>query len=101
MMKKVDKDGSGSIEFDEFLQLMSEKISERNPLEELKKVFRIYDEDDSGTINFDNLKKVALELNEPLTDDEIRDMIKEADKDGDGEVNLDEFLTLMKRAKLF
>ena len=47
------------------------------------------------------MKKVAQDLEEPLTDDEIREMIEIADTDGDGEVNLSEFLDLMKKAKLF
>ena len=59
MMRKVDTDGSGSIEFEEFLALMADKIHERNPEEELRKAFRIYDEDDSGKITLPNLRKVA------------------------------------------
>ena len=55
LMKTVDKDRSGTIEFDEFLELMQDKIQERNPIEELKKAFRIYDEDDSGRITLENL----------------------------------------------
>ena len=112
MMKRVDKDQSGSIELDEFMSLMAEKIvsfavvicviqSERNPEEELRKAFRIYDGDDSGKISFDNLKKVAIDLNEQLTDDEIKEMIEIADTDKDGEVSLDEFISLMRKAKLF
>ncbi len=80
MMKKVDKDGSGSIELDEFMALMAEKIvsfvfalnylfqKERNPEEELRRAFRIFDDDDSGKISAENLRKVAAELNEVVTD---------------------------------
>jgi Ca2+-binding EF-hand superfamily protein len=42
-----------------------------------------------------------MEMNEQITDEELKDMIFEADADGDGEVGLEEFLALMKRAKLF
>jgi Ca2+-binding EF-hand superfamily protein len=59
LMKTVDKDKSGTIEFVEFLELMQDKIRERNPVDELKKAFRIYDEDDTGKITFENLKKVS------------------------------------------
>ena len=55
MMKNVDKDGNGDIDFDEFKDLMTEKMSERNPEEELRKSFRLYDSDDSGKITFQNL----------------------------------------------
>jgi Ca2+-binding EF-hand superfamily protein len=46
------------------------------------------------------LKKVANELNENVSDDELRDMIKEADLNGDGEVDIEEFIAIMRRAKL-
>ena len=101
MMERVDKDGNGSIDLLEFQSLMAEKISERNPEEELRKAFRLYDIDDTGKITFENLKKVADDLKEELTEEEILDMIKEADDDKDGEVSLDEFIKLMKKAKLF
>ena len=55
MMKKVDKDGSGTIELVEFKRLMAERIGERNAEEEIKKAFRIYDDDDSGFITNENL----------------------------------------------
>ena len=100
MMARVDKDGSGCIEMDEFMALMAERIAVRNPIEELKKAFRIYDEDDSGKISFDNLKKVTEDLNVDANDEELQNMIKLADTDGDGEVSLDEFIALMKLIKL-
>jgi hypothetical protein len=40
-----------------------------------------------GKISFENLKRVAKELGENLTDEELMEMIEEADRDGDGEVN--------------
>jgi len=49
-MTKVDKDGSGAIDKDEFMALMAEQIESRNQEEELRKVFRIYDDDDNGLI---------------------------------------------------
>ena len=75
--------------------------SERKPEEELRKSFRLYDTDDTGKISFENLKETAHDLGEDLTDEEIRDMIREADVDGDGEVNLEEFIKMMKNAQFF
>ena len=99
-MKKMDTDGSGTVEFEEFLTLMKVKIQDRNPEEELRRSFRIYDEDDTGKISFVDLKRVATELNANLTDDDIRGMIFEADRDRDGEVSQDEFLRIMRKAGL-
>lgn len=55
----------------------------------------------SGKISFKNLKRVAKELGENLTDEEIQEMIDEADRDGDGEVNEEEFYRIMKKTSLF
>ena len=62
LMTKVDKDGSGAIDQNEFLALMAEQIELRNQEEELRKVFRIYDDDDNMRITRTNLERCAEEL---------------------------------------
>eukprot|EP00408_Alexandrium_pacificum_P021329 CAMPEP_0171194414 /NCGR_PEP_ID=MMETSP0790-20130122/20878_1 /TAXON_ID=2925 /ORGANISM="Alexandrium catenella, Strain OF101" /LENGTH=72 /DNA_ID=CAMNT_0011659613 /DNA_START=77 /DNA_END=295 /DNA_ORIENTATION=+ len=44
---------------------------------------------------------VAKELGERMTDEELQEMVDEADRDGDGEVNEEEFLRIMKKTNLF
>ena len=61
--------------------------------EEILKAFRLFDDDDTGKISFKNLKRVAKELGETMTDEELQEMIEEADRDGDGEVNEEEFFS--------
>ena len=53
-MKAVDTDGSGVIEFQEFMDLMSEnnEISE----EDVMDAFRLFDKDGNGTINRAEIK---------------------------------------------
>ena len=132
MIADVDDDGSGSIEFDEFLKMMTQKILNRDPKDEILKAFRLFDDDETGKsdehfiqaicrvifmnnsspyqhsprpipgkISFKNLKRVAKELGERMTDEELQEMIDEADRDGDGEVNEEEFLRIMKKTNLF
>lgn len=101
MIADIDKEGSGKISYADFLQLMTMKMSEKDSNEEILKAFRLFDDDDTGTISFKNIKRVAKELGENLTDEELREMIDEADLDGDGEVNQEEFLRIMKKTSLY
>ena len=100
MINDIDKDGSGTIDFNEFLGMMTAKMSERDPMEEIIKAFRLFDDDETGKISFRNLKRVAKELGENMTDEELAEMI-EADRDGDGEINEEEFLRIMKKTSLY
>ena len=49
--------------------------------------YRVFDKDNNGVISSTELRRVMTNLGEKLTDDEVEDMIKEADIDGDGMVN--------------
>lgn len=47
----------------------------------------MFDKDNNGVITSTELRRVMMNLGEKLTDAEVEDMIKEADVDGDGNVN--------------
>ena len=101
MINDIDKDGSGTIDFNEFLNMMTARMGDRDSREEIIKVFRLFDDDETGKITFRNLKRVAKELGENMTDEELQEMIDEADRDGDGEINEEEFLRIMKKTSLY
>merc|ERR550532_3568633 len=101
MIAEVDKESSGKLSLDSFMMLMGNKMSEKDTKEEILKAFKLFDDDDTGKITFSNLRRVAAELGENLTDEELQEMIDEADRDGDGEVNQDEFLRIMKKTSLY
>jgi Ca2+-binding EF-hand superfamily protein len=61
----------------------------------------LFDDEGSGVISFKNLKRVARELGENLTDEELQEMIDEADRDGNGVIDQDEFLRIMKKTNVY
>ena len=50
---------------------MSERVAAKDPMEEIRRAFSLFDDDGSGKINLRNLKRVAKELGENLDDDEL------------------------------
>ncbi|XP_019866334.1 uncharacterized protein LOC109595428 [Aethina tumida] len=101
MIADMDKNATGKLTFDDFLQLMSTKMAEKDSKEEILKAFRLFDEEDKGKITFRDLKRVSQELGENLTNQELQEMIDEADRDGDGEIDQEEFLRIMKKTSLY
>ncbi|KAH7306763.1 hypothetical protein KP509_22G028700 [Ceratopteris richardii] len=84
MINEVDSDGNGTIDFVEFLNLIARKMKDTESEEELKETFRVFDKDQNGFISAAELRHVMTNLGEKLRDDEVDEMIREADVDGVG-----------------
>lgn len=97
MIRDVDKDENGTVEFNEFCDMMVkyQKKVETNPEEEMREAFEVFDKDKNGFISANELRHVMTNLGEKLTDEEVEDMIKAADIDGDGQVNYREFVKMV------
>lgn len=98
MFVDMDKElSSATISFDEFVEMVTPRMMNRDSREEIMKVFALFDDDNTGAISFKNLKRVATELGENLTDEELQEMVDEADRDGDGVINEEEFYRVMRK----
>jgi len=95
MIDEVDADRNGTIDFAEFLNLMARKMKDTDSEEELREAFKVFDKDQNGFISAAELRHVMTNLGEKLTDEEVEEMIREADIDGDGQVNYEEFVRMM------
>ncbi|CAE7835049.1 unnamed protein product [Symbiodinium sp. CCMP2592] len=84
MINEVDADGNGTIDFPEFLSLMARKMKDTDTEEELIEAFKVFDRDGNGFISAAELRHVMTNLGEKLTDEEVDEMIREADVDGTG-----------------
>ena len=101
LIKEIDREGKGVIRFEDFNDIMSQKVAERDPVEEMKKAFMLLCEDNQERITLKSLKKTADELGETMTKEELEEMIREADYDCDGEIGEDDFIKIMKKTNLF
>ena len=95
MINEVDADGNGTIDFPEFLTMMARKMKDIDSEGEIREAFRVFDKDGNGYISAAELCHVMTNLGEKLTDEEVDEMIREADIDGDGQVNYEEFVQMM------
>ena len=95
MIREVDLDGNGTIDFKEFLCLMVKKMKDTDTEEELLEAFKVFDRDGNGKISAHELRYVLLKSGENFTEQDIEDLIHEADVDGDGSIDYQEFVKIM------
>ena len=67
----------------------------------MEKAFKILSEEGKDNITLKSMKKICAELSENITDDELNEMIGEADKDDDMEVSIEDFNAIMSKANMF
>lgn len=97
MIKEIDTDGSGELEFAEWLEMMTARLTHKTPRSEIEKVFKLFDNDRTGEISLDNLKRVAGELGEEVSNEELQEMVMRNDVDKDGAWTLDDFYAVMTK----
>jgi len=98
IVEDIDEDGSGQLEFQEFVMLSARFLVEEDEdvlKKELKEAFRIYDKERNGYISTEILKEILHELDPKLTEEELHGIIDEIDEDGSGTVDFDEFVEMM------
>lgn len=117
---EVDRDNTGQLDFDGYLNIILNKMAERPSLDDVLKAFRLFDQvcslmphaslgstietlhlprwicqDGKKKIEFDDLKRIAGQIGEPIEDGELHEMITEADHSGTGAVGLDDFIKIV------
>merc|ERR1712176_1449204 len=97
--KSSSQSGQGNLDFNEFLEIMTAKMSEKDSKEQIQKAFQLF-KGPSGKISFEDLKAGAKELGEMMSDEELQEMIREADKDEDNEVSEEEFMRIIRKSTL-
>ncbi|OAQ60462.1 EF-hand domain-containing protein [Pochonia chlamydosporia 170] len=97
MINEVDADNSGTVEFPDFLAMMGRKTSDKDFEEETCEAFKVLDRDNDGFISAAELRRAMSSIGEKLTDDEVDEIIRVADQDGDSRISYGEFVQLLKQ----
>ena len=93
LMREMDIDSSGTIDFYEFIYMIARHMHPNNTEQEIRQAFDLFDHDQDGMITFQELKS-TVEKSLPLAvnDVELRQMVEFADRSGSASVSFEDFL---------
>jgi len=96
MIRKVDVNGDGEIDFDEFVLMMDSRSNTANVVvDELEEAFKVFDKNGDGHITAEELSSIMRSLGQEIDRETIDLMIKSVDTDGDGTISIKEFRKMM------
>jgi Ca2+-binding EF-hand superfamily protein len=90
-----DAEGAGHIPFEQFIHLLTPRLIEGDSAENIAHIFALFDTERTGFISARDLRRIAHQMGEELSEEDIADMIKRADADQDGVVSREEFFELI------
>ena len=97
MIVDLDADGNGTIDFGEWLGLMTKRVTDRDSRAYINKIFALFDDQRTGFISIKNLRRIAQELGENVSEQELQELINRADIDHDGLVSEEQFYIIVTR----
>ncbi|KAH9507180.1 putative N-acetyltransferase 8B [Bulinus truncatus] len=96
MINQMDIDGNGKVECREFLRLLEDTYETKEEIQANQRAaFRVFDKDGNGFITTDELRLAMTSMGEKMSEKEVDQMIREADRNGDGRVDYNEFIRLI------
>jgi Ca2+-binding EF-hand superfamily protein len=90
---------SGDIDFAEFVTLMAHKMADEKSEATLKAAFSVFDTSGDGFISAEEMRRIMINVGEPVTLDDVEQVIRKVDIDGDGVINYDEFTKVIIEEK--
>ena len=97
MIAELDSvENSSGINFESFLDAITARLGNKETKEGIFRIFELFDDDKSGTINLQNLRRVAKELGETMGTEELKEMLERAASNGD-EISFEDFYFIMTK----
>ena len=88
---------NGGIDFDNFVEAINNKLGDKESKGGIRRILDLFiDDTNSDTITLNSLKKIARELGENMTAEELKDMLERASSNGT-ELTFDEFYEIMTK----
>ena len=91
IIQTFDEDGSGTIDKDEFINLLTTKLREQKEDKDLLEIFNMFDKNRDGFISEDDINYIIDEVNDDLDEDIVSELIRKGDEDNDGKISFIEF----------
>lgn len=89
-------ENAGGINFEQFLDAITDKLGNKETRNGIQRIFELFDDDRTGSINIHNLRRVAKELGETMSADELKEMLERAASNGE-EITFDDFYFIMTK----
>jgi len=100
MIAEVDVDHNGKMDLMEFIMMMHNQVGNTDTMEEMKMAFRAFDTDGDGKVSKEEFRLCMLNFGERFSEDEIEEMVKQADTDDDGSIDFSEFVYMITHENL-
>ena len=100
ILDKLDRHKS-PLSYEEYMDVMIDKGADKDPEVEMRKAFKVLCEEGTDKITLKSLSKICADLGEKISEEELQEMINEADKDQDEEVGEEDFIKIMQKTGMF
>ena len=87
----------GGVEFDNFVEAINNKLGDKESKEGIERIFNLFiDDPNQNTITLSSLRRIARELGEQMSNEELKDMLERASSNGT-ELSFEEFYEIMTK----
>ena len=96
LIAELDAETKQGITYDDFVQLLTAKLQDRGSQKSTERVYELFVEDPNGTLNYEVLKKVANQVGDQTSDEDLQRLIKNGSSNGT-DIPYDEFHSIMTK----